>query len=85
MNNINETIQKVADSYLASIKRTGTKTLTFYPLKAGSGGYSNKVRLSVLQRLTINNCHIAKNNQERLEIATQAALDAGYTIQEYGE
>ena len=82
MNNIKETIEKVADSYLATIKRTGIKTLTFYPLKGGMGGYSNKVRLSVLQRLTVNNCHLAKNKRERLEIATQAAIDAGYTIQE---
>lgn len=78
-------IKKVADSYLATIKRTGTKTLNFHPLKGGSGGYSNKVRLSVLQRLTTNGCHLAKNNKERLEIATQAAIDAGYTINDYGE
>ena len=82
MSDIKTTIEKVADSYLATIKRTGTKTLTFYPLKGGGVSYSNRVRLSVLQRLTTNGCHLAKNNQERLEIATQAAIDAGYTIQE---
>jgi len=75
------TLQQIAIMYLNRIKRDNLKVLNFFPLKR-TGSISNNMRLLVLEKLTVNNCHMAKDKREKLEIATQAALDAGYTIRE---
>lgn len=80
-NNVPE--NEIASFYLNQIKASGTKNLYFHPLGKSPSAMSNKFRLAVLQYLTAcNGLYTARNNKHRLEIATQSALDAGYTIHE---
>ena len=76
----NVPFEEVARFYLNQIKTSGTKTLHFHPLKKSPSAMANKFRLAVLKYLTHNNCYQADTDKRELEIVTEAALDAGYTI-----
>lgn len=78
----NVPINDVAKFYLENIKANNIKVLNFHPLKKSSAAVSNQFRLAVLKHLTHNDYYQAHTDKRELEIATQAALEAGYTINE---
>jgi len=73
---------EVARYYLNQIKANNIKVLNFHPLGKSSQALSNKFRLAVLKSLTHNDCYQAHSDKRELEIATEAAIQAGYTISE---
>jgi len=78
----NVPVNEVAQFYLNQIRASKTKDLYFHPLKKSPQAMANKFRLAVLKFLTSNDCYQAHNDNRELELATEAVLQAGYTIHE---